>query len=76
MSLLRGVYLFLGLEGTVLIASAYKPIGLKPPSGNFFQRVRWIFNQQDGISVSFNQPMFYGGLLCLFLAYFIAAFMT
>jgi hypothetical protein len=69
LSFLGGVSLSLGLEGTVLLASAYSPVGLVPPQGSFF---RWVFTPQKGMPVSFNQPMFYGGLLCLFLSYVAA----
>ena len=67
--LFAGVALFLGLEGTALIASAYTPVGLTPPNGNVFKQLLWIVKPQKGTSVSFNQPMFFGGLLCLFLSY-------
>lgn len=69
-----GIALFLGLEGTALIASAYTPVGLTPPNGSFFKQLLWIVKPQKGTSVSFNQPMFFGGLLCLFLSYVSAAF--
>jgi hypothetical protein len=74
LSLPAGVALLLGIEGTVLLASAYTPIGLTPPSGNFFSQLLWIMKQQNGMPVSFNQPMFFGGLLCLFLSYILNAF--
>ena len=74
LALFKGISLYLGLEGTVLIASAYTPIGLIPPTGNFLQQLRWVLKLQGGTPVSFNQPMFYGGLLCLFLSYVVAAF--
>ena len=67
--LLGGASLLLGLEGTALLASAYSPVGLVPPQGSLFRVLLWIFTPQKGTSVSFNQPMFYGGLLCLFLSF-------
>jgi hypothetical protein len=72
LSFLDGASLLLGLEGTVLLASAYSPVGLVPPQGSFFRVLRWVFTPQKGMVVSFNQPMFYGGLLCLFLSYVAA----
>ncbi len=74
LSLPAGIALLLGLEGTVLIASAYTPVGLTPPDGNIFKQLLWILKQQNGTPVSFNQPMFFGGLLCLFLSYILTAF--
>jgi hypothetical protein len=74
LSLPAGIALLLGLEGTVLIASAYTPVGLTPPSGSTFMQFLWIVKQQNGTPVSFNQPMFFGGLLCLFLSYILTAF--
>ena len=64
----QGVTLLLGLEGTVLIASAYTPIGLVPPNG-----ILWILKPQKGTTVSFNQLMFFGGLFCMFLSYITSA---
>jgi hypothetical protein len=55
--------LFLNLEGTVLLASAFTPVGLTPPQGALAQRVKWFFAQTRSVSVSFSQPMFYAGLL-------------
>ena len=69
LSFLGGASLLLGLEGTVLLASAYTPVGLVPPQGSLFRVFLWIFTPQRGTAISFNQPMFYGGLLCLFLSY-------
>jgi hypothetical protein len=73
LSLFGGVSLFLGLQGTVLLASAYSPVGLVPPQGSLLRVLLWFVTSQKGIAVSFNQPMFYGGLLCLFLSYVAAA---
>lgn len=67
--------LFLGLEGTVLLASAYTPIGLVPPQDGIFRQLMWLIKPQKGTPVSFNQPMFFGGLLCLALS-FIDAVVT
>ena len=57
--------LFLNLEGTVLLASAFTPVGLVPPQGNL---VKWFLTETKGVTVRFNQPMFYGGLLCFFVS--------
>jgi hypothetical protein len=67
-----GVSLLLGLEGTVLLASAYSPMGLVPPQGSLLRVLLWVVTPQKGTAVSFNQAMFYGGLLCLFLSYIAA----
>ena len=74
LKLAQGISLFLGLEGTALIASAYTPAGLTPPNGSFFKQLIWLVKPQKGTSVSFNQPMFFGGLLCLFISFIAAAF--
>ena len=61
--------LFLALEGTVLLASAFSPTGLlPPPKGSIMRKVRWFCDQQAGVPLQYNQPMFYRGLFCLFLA--------
>jgi len=70
----QGVTLLLGLEGTVLIASAYTPIGLVPPNGTFVKQILWILKSQKGTTASFNQPMFFGGLFCMFLSYITSSF--
>lgn len=67
LSLLRTMALFLNLEGTVLLASAFTPTGLTPPQGGLQSRVRWFFSQEGGVPLKFSQPFFYGGLLALFL---------
>lgn len=69
----QGVTLLQGLEGTVLIASAYTPISLVPPNGTFIKQILWILKPQKGTTVSFNQPMFFGGLFCMFLSYITSA---
>ena len=74
LDLIQGVTLLLGLEGTVLIASAYSPIGLVPPNGTFIKQILWILKPQKGTTVSFNQPMFFGGLFCIFLSYITSVF--
>lgn len=73
LSFLGGASLLLGVEGTVLLASAYSPVGLVRPQGSLFRVLLWVVIPQKGTAVSFNQPMFYGGLLCLFLSYVAAA---
>jgi hypothetical protein len=66
--------LFLGLEGTSLLASSYSPMGLEPPQGDLWSKIKWFFRTQKGIHVRFDQRMFYGGLLCLFLSYCFSAY--
>ncbi len=65
--------LFLNLEGTVLLASAFTPVGLTPPNRGIIKKLGWFLKQQGGVPVSYNQVMFYGGLLCLFMANVISA---
>ena len=70
--LFKSISLFLGLEGTSLLASAYSPVGLEPPQGSLWSKIKWVFNpSKKGITTSFNQGMFYGGLLCLFSSYIV-----
>lgn len=66
--------LFLNLEGTVLLASAFTPVGLTPPDRSIIKKFMWFFKQQGGVPVSYNQLMFYGGLLCLFMGNVISVF--
>ena len=47
--------LFLNLEGTVLLASAFTPTGLTPPQGGLWSRLRWFF-AQDGRCPAQVQP--------------------
>jgi len=60
--------LFVGLEGTALLASAFTPVGLTPPAEQWYKQVCWFLKLQKGVSVQFNQSMFYGGILCLFVS--------
>lgn len=71
LSIHEGLSLFLGLEGTSLLASAYTPVGLNPPSGNFWARLKWFTKANAGVPVSFNQLIFYAGLFCLFLSFLL-----
>jgi hypothetical protein len=73
MPLGAAIVLFLNLEGTVLLASAFTPTGLTPPQGGFLQRVRWFLGQKGGVAVKFSQPLFYGGILALFLGALLGA---
>jgi hypothetical protein len=66
-NLTEGLSLFLSLEGTVLLASSFTPVGMTPPPKGFTKKVRWFMNASHGLPLSYNQPMFYGGLLCLFI---------
>jgi hypothetical protein len=65
--------LFLSLEGTVLLASAFTPTGLTTPPGGAGGRIRWFFAQEDGVPLKFSQPLFYLGLLGLFLGTLLGA---
>jgi len=64
----RTLALFLNLEGVVLLASALTPTGLKPPPKGIIEKVRWFRDEQGAVPLSYNQPMFYGGLFLIFLA--------
>jgi hypothetical protein len=61
--------LFMGLEGTSLLASAFTPVGLIPPQGKLWNKIKWFLSPQKGVMVSFDQRMFYSGLLFLFLSF-------
>jgi hypothetical protein len=69
--------LFLNLEGTVLIACSFAPVGLSPPSkAGIINEVKHIFSSEKlGTPVSFNPWMFYSGFVFLFLGS-IASFMA
>lgn len=68
--------LFLSLEGTVLLASAFSPTGLTPPPRGLIARMKWFFAQQAGVPVQFSQPLFCGGLLALFLSALLGALLS
>jgi hypothetical protein len=74
LSQLQTASLFLGLEGTSLLASSYSPVGLSPPQGNLWLKFKWFLKPQKGITVRFNHLTFYGGLIFLFLSYFFSAY--
>lgn len=57
--------MLLALEGTVLLASAFTPKGLTPPPAGIIPKLRWLFKEQAGVPLSFNQPLFYVGILLL-----------
>jgi hypothetical protein len=65
--------LFLNLEGTVMLASAFTPTGLTSPQGGLARRVKWFFAQEGGVPVKFSRPLFYGGILALFLGALLGA---
>jgi len=69
----EAVSLFLNLEGTVLLASSFTPVGLSSPPQGFIQKIKWFFQQQYGTPLEYNQPMFYAGLTFLFLATLVSA---
>ena len=71
-SLCQVLTLFLNLEGTVLLASAFTPVGLTPPERGVIKKISWFLKQQGGVPVLYNQLMFYGGLFCLFMANIIS----
>ena len=73
---IESVTLFLCLEGTVLLASAFTPTGLEPPPKKLFRQVKWFFRHQGGVPVTFNQLMFYSGLGCLFIAYVLQSILA
>jgi hypothetical protein len=76
-----GLALLLGLEGTALLASSYTPVGLAPPPRDLKGYLLWfITNPKDGsdvgikgTSVSFDKPMFFSGILFIFLSYISGA---
>ncbi len=74
LSVLQGGGLLLSLEGTSLLASAYTPVGLVPPQGSLWLRLKWFFETQKAVTVRFDQRMFYGGLICLFVSYVAGAY--
>jgi hypothetical protein len=65
LSFFCGVSLLFGLQGAILLASAYSPVGLVPPQGSVLRVFLWFIASQKGTDVAFNQPMLYGGLLCV-----------
>lgn len=73
MALLKTVALFLNLQGTVLLASAFTPSGLTPPAAGFGNRIRWFLSQEGAVPLKFCQPLFYGGLLSLYLGSLLGA---
>jgi hypothetical protein len=62
---IQGIGLLLGLEGAILLASAFAPRGLAPPPKGFFDKIGWFMKETKGVSVSFNQPLFYLGIILL-----------
>jgi hypothetical protein len=62
---IQGIGLLLALEGTILLASAFTPRGLIPPPTSFFEKIGWFVKETKGVSVSFNQPLFYLGIILL-----------
>jgi len=72
-SLAKIAILFSGIEGTVLLASAFTASGHVPAQGNLFRRFVWFFKGQGAVPVYFIRPVFYGGLLFLTLSFIISA---
>lgn len=67
------VILFLNLEGTVLLASSFSPTSQIPPPKKILGKIHWFFKEQGAVAVSYNRPLFYGGLVSLFIAFVINA---
>ncbi len=67
------VTLFLNLEGTVLLASSFSPTSQVPPPKKILGKIRWFFREQNAVAVSYNRPLFYGGLVFLFVAFAMSA---
>ena len=70
---IKAVVLFLGLEGTVLLASAFSPphAGMEvPKQKNILKWAWWWFDEGRGWNypVHYNPVFFYGGLLLLALS--------
>jgi len=65
--------LFLSLEGTALLASAFTPQGGVPPPEGFRKRLRWFLSAEFATPVNFYQPAFFGGLLFLYVAAVLSA---
>lgn len=67
---IKTVALFLGLEGTALLASALSPphddIRVEQPK-RFMKRLAWSFTEGRGLAypIRYNPVFFYGGLLFL-----------
>jgi len=72
-SIRKIISLFLNLEGTVLLASSFAPTGFIPPPAGIISKFKWFFEQgAKGVPLKYNQILFYGGLLCLFIASIIS----
>lgn len=63
--------LFLNLEGTALLASAFTASGHLPAQGNLIERFLWFFKSQGAVPVYYYRPMFYGGLGLLAVSFII-----
>lgn len=61
----KGISLLCTLEGTVLLGSAFTPKGLVPPPEGIVPKLYWFLKEQSGVPLSFNQPLFYAGVLSL-----------
>ena len=73
------VVLFLALEGTALLASAFSPfydeIRVEMPKG-FFRKLCWPFTKGRALRypINYNPIFFYGGLLLLASSMVLGAF--
>ena len=77
-AVITAIALFLGLEGTILLASALSPpyeyMELERPKG-FLKRLRWEFTVGRSLNypVNYNPVFFYGGLLLLAVSFVLSA---
>ena len=77
-AIIKAIALFLGLEGTILLASALSPphdaIELARPKG-FLKGLRWEFTEGRtwNYPVNYNRVFFGGGLLLLALSFVLSA---
>src|SRR3989304_2712324 len=69
LALTNGASLFLGLEGTALLASSYTPVGLKPPNGNFIHGPNPCSTHPFCPAGERIQSMYSLTAPCLFLSY-------
>ena len=76
-AMIKAVALFLGLQGTVFLASALSPprddIKLDRPTG-LLKRLRWEFSEGRTLNypIHYNPMFFYGGFLLLALSFVLS----
>ncbi len=77
-AIIKAVALFLGLQGTVFLASALSPprddIKLDRPNG-LLKRLRWEFGEGRTLNypIHYNPMFFWGGFLLLAASFVLAA---